>query len=216
MVKMMTDEDDHRQLSSVIHKAIEEGAPMYNKGDIQGCYNVYARAAQVAAAMAPASSEAEALKKAALEAAEAKDAKDSAWIMRRSFDAILALAKPEAAGGTESLSDLLKRTIRQGAPMYDKGDQKGCYELYMEAAKYACEQGHLASSAVGQLLEQATEEATPLGDAGDFDEAAWVSPTNASIAYVCSSSVSFLLFLSFFSSVKGASPFFRRYFGAGI
>jgi hypothetical protein len=175
----MTEDKDHHQLSSVLRKAIEEGAPLYNKNDIQGCYNVYARAAKAAAAMAPASSEeAEKLKTATFEAAKAKDANESAWIMRRCFDAILAQAKPEAkAGGTESLSDLLKRTIRQGAPMYDKGDQKGCYELYMEAAKYACEQEQLARSAVGQLLEQATDEAMPLGDAGDFDEAAWVSPT---------------------------------------
>ena len=59
----------------------------------------------------------------------------------------------------ETLEELLIRTINIGAPIYNKGDKRGCYELYIEAAKHACSQPQLFKAAVGQLLESATEEA---------------------------------------------------------
>lgn len=74
----------------------------------------------------------------------------------------------------ESLEQLLVRTIKEGAPLYNKGEKQKCYDLYFDAAKYACMQEKLSKSAVGQLLEQATDEAMALGSAGDFDEGAWV------------------------------------------
>jgi uncharacterized protein (DUF924 family) len=74
----------------------------------------------------------------------------------------------------ETLEELLVRTVREGAPLYNEGDKKGCYEIYMDSAKHACLQEKLHESAVGQLLEQATDEAMPLAERGDYDEAAWV------------------------------------------
>ena len=74
----------------------------------------------------------------------------------------------------ESLADLLIRTIAEGAPLYNKGDKQACFELYFDAAKWACMQEKITASAVGQLLEQATDEAMPLGDAENYDEGAWV------------------------------------------
>jgi hypothetical protein len=94
-------------------------------------------------------------------------------ILRRCFDLLLQ-GPTTSSEKAESLADLLKRTIREGAPLFNNGDAKGCYELYLEVAQYACEQEKLAQSTVGQLLEQATEEAMPLGEQGDYGEAAWV------------------------------------------
>jgi len=74
----------------------------------------------------------------------------------------------------ESLVGLLKRTINEGAPIYNHGDHKGCHELYLNTANYASKQEYLIHSKVGQLLERATTEAIPLSEAGDYGEAAWV------------------------------------------
>ena len=83
---------------------------------------------------------------------------------------------------SESLADLLKRTIREGAPIYNAGNPQGCYDLYLAAAQQACAQPELNRSAVGQLLEQTIEEAQDVATTGtdttsgggDYDEAAWV------------------------------------------
>jgi uncharacterized protein (DUF924 family) len=74
----------------------------------------------------------------------------------------------------ETLEELLVRTIHEGAPLYNEGDKKGCYELYLDSAQHACLQEQLRESPVGQLLEQAMNEAMPLAKAGSCDEAAWV------------------------------------------
>ena len=156
-----------------LKKAIAEGAPLYNSGNIQGCADVYLKAAKEAAALSLPEflAQSKKLEDAVIEAEKANDAKEAAWILRGCFDSLL---EEPSSGKNESLADLLKRTIREGAPLYNEGDQKGCYEMYMESAKYACGQEQLARSAVGQLLEQATDEAMPLGEAGNFGEAAWV------------------------------------------
>jgi hypothetical protein len=44
----------------------------------------------------------------------------------------------------------------------------------MDSAKHACLQEKLRESGVGQLLEQATNEAMPLDETGYYSEAAWV------------------------------------------
>lgn len=78
----------------------------------------------------------------------------------------------------ESLEDLLIRTINEGAPLYNAGKIKACYDLYLDAGKYACMQEKLTKSVVGQLLEQATDEAMQIvEESQDYNEAAWVLRT---------------------------------------
>ena len=80
----------------------------------------------------------------------------------------------------ESLSSLIRRTIREGAPLFNDGNPQGCFELYLETAKFACEQEKIAASEVGQLLEVAVDEATSV--AGNkqaeskkkYSQAAWI------------------------------------------
>lgn len=159
-----------QSIISLLKNALKKGAPLYNNGDIQGCYEVYSAAAKEAQKLGDSSPE---FQTALDDATKAKDAKESAWILRRCFDSILDDEK-KSKGDVESLSDLLTRTINEGAPLYNEGDKKACYELYLESAKHACEQEQLAESAVGQLLGQACDEAMALGETGDYDEAAWV------------------------------------------
>ena len=74
----------------------------------------------------------------------------------------------------ESLSQLLKRTINEGAPIYNKGKQKECFELYLDVAQFASEQESLQKTAVRQLLQQAIDEATELETRQEWAEGAWV------------------------------------------
>lgn len=74
----------------------------------------------------------------------------------------------------ETLQQLLVRTIHEGVPLYNEGKKEACFNLYFDAAKYACMQEKLAKSTIGMLLEAAADEAMPLGDAGKFNEGAWV------------------------------------------
>lgn len=163
------------QITAMIQKTIAEGAPLYNVGNIQGCACAYLQTAQELMAMIP--SESLHQSKLLQDAIDAKQKTNSdnetAWILRRCFDALLEANK---SGKNESLDDLLKRTMQEGAPLYNEGDHKGCYEMYIESAKYACgqEQRTARRSVVGQLLDQATDEAMILGKTGDYGEAAWV------------------------------------------
>mmetsp|Transcript_16737 Transcript_16737/g.27773 ORF Transcript_16737/g.27773 Transcript_16737/m.27773 type:complete len:666 (+) Transcript_16737:135-2132(+) len=74
----------------------------------------------------------------------------------------------------ESLQELLTRTILEGAPLYNNGDKEGCFNIYFDTTKYACMQAKISESAVGQVLEQAADEAMSLGEADKFGEGAWV------------------------------------------
>ena len=153
------------EIEAVIRKAIQEGAPLYNDGNIQGCIDIYLKAANEISEFSSK------LLAAVDQAEKTKDSQEVVWILLQCFDSILASNKVDE---TESLADLLKRTIRNGAPLYNQGDKQGCFELYMETATFACEQEQLMGSAVGQLLQQATNDAKSLAESGDYCEAAWV------------------------------------------
>ena len=157
-------------LTELLDLTIRDGSPKYNSGDIQGCYETYVKGAQEAQNIAFS----EDLQAAIDQASNSKDPKEAAWVLRRCFDALLEDNNMKPGTHVEPLEDLLRRTIRQGVQVYNQGDTKGCFELYIESARYACEQTEVAQSPVGQLLEQAGDEAKSLGEAGDFDQAAWI------------------------------------------
>jgi len=58
--------------------------------------------------------------------------------------------------------------------MYNEGKKKECFELYLETAKFACQQESLNKTAVGQLLQQAIDEATEVQQQEEWAEGAWV------------------------------------------
>ena len=77
--------------ADVLGSAIQQGAPMYNRGDIRGCAGLYRQAAEAALRL-PSTSEGERMRlRAGLQGAGggASD-QDAAWALRRAFDDVLA------------------------------------------------------------------------------------------------------------------------------
>lgn len=82
----------------------------------------------------------------------------------------------------ESLSQLIRRAINEGAPLYNDGKRKECYEVYMNAIHAATSEPAIADSAFGEMLSQASAEASAIvsaaGSSEDeshaYAEAAWV------------------------------------------
>ena len=73
-----------------IEGAITVGAPLFNKGDAQGCYDTYEKAAlKVVAALKSCPGVRETLLGALSAANKSQDPHEKAWAMRRSFDRIL-------------------------------------------------------------------------------------------------------------------------------
>ena len=144
-----------RATYDAIIQAIAVGAPLYNDGNFEACYRIYAGAAlevnrTVKACAGP---------KAALAAGVANAERlpgwsDKAWAMRDAFDGLLALAEsPHAGGPPERLKPVLAAdalascstterdavarsitaAIEVGAPLYDAGNAEACFRIYAGA-----------------------------------------------------------------------------------
>src|SRR5206468_3857154 len=124
-------------MQAYIGMAISIGAPAYNTGDHQGCFDVYSCTARmVLATIATGPVEArKQLQEALDKCKELDDSNEQAWTMRNAFDAVGEM------GGGPSLSSrevqlYLSLAIRLGAPAYNAGDHRGCYETYACAARF--------------------------------------------------------------------------------
>ena len=121
---------------ALIGQAISIGAPAYNTGDHQGCFDVYsctARAVLATVADVPEPAAAQ-LRDALAKCRELADADARAWAMRHAFDAIGAMG----AGGEvtpRQILALLSMAISLGAPVFNAGDHRGCYEVYACTAR---------------------------------------------------------------------------------
>lgn len=123
-------------MQTYIGMAISIGAPAYNTGDHQGCYDVYACTARMILATITEPPEARAKLREALDkCAELADPNERAWVMRHAFDAIGEMGS--GPGLTVREAQLyLSLAIRLGAPAYNAGDHRGCYETYACAARF--------------------------------------------------------------------------------
>jgi hypothetical protein len=147
-------------MQTYIGMAISIGAPAYNTGDHQGCYDVYAATARMLLATIPKGPEEARVKlRAALDAClKLEDANEQAWAMRHAFDAIGEMGD----GPTLSPRDVqlyLSIAIRLGAPAYNAGDHRGCYETYACAARLLVNAGGTPEpmkTALRAALEQAS------------------------------------------------------------
>lgn len=82
--------DPQEVIRTMISTAIQLGAPVYNSGDLRGCYEIYAATAKMLNRIVDgADDEREVLRDALEEAALESDVNEQAWTMRRAFDAIL-------------------------------------------------------------------------------------------------------------------------------
>ncbi len=118
-----------------IGMAISIGAPAYNVGDRQGCYDVYSATARMIVATVGGPVEAIAKLREALEACAAlEDPNEQAWMLRHAFDAIGEMGETTSLTPRE-VQLYLSLAIRLGAPAYNAGDHRGCYETYACAAR---------------------------------------------------------------------------------
>lgn len=82
--------DSQDVIRTMLASAISLGAPVYNTGDLRGCYDIYVATAKMLYRIVDgADEEREILKEALEEAALEPDVNEQSWIMRRAFDVIL-------------------------------------------------------------------------------------------------------------------------------
>jgi hypothetical protein len=155
------------EIQAWISHAISLGAPAYNHGDQRGCYEVYAATARLLLETVHGAEEArERLREALRGCAVSNNVDEQAWTMRHAFDAVLA---PTPTAGTEEMRALLVQAIQIGAPAYNSGDQRGCYEIYAATTRLivkTCRGGEPAK----ELLQTALERC---GQLDDPDQQAW-------------------------------------------
>lgn len=143
-----------RRIVIIIDAAIDEGAPLYNKGRPQACHEVYVTAARaiergVSGCPGPKQALREGISRASSGSWDAR-----AWAMRHTFDGLVnVINRREAAGERNvprydsSLLDgcshidaglvtlVLTNAIDTGAPLYDQGNAQACFYVYEAAIK---------------------------------------------------------------------------------
>jgi hypothetical protein len=143
-----------------IELAISIGAPAYNLDDRQGCYDVYSCTARMILATLTGAEAAQArLRKALEECATLKEPDKQAWAMRHGFDAVLEMTG--AAGPALTPNDVrrfLATAISIGAPAFNLGDTRGCYEVYACTARLLVYSASVAD-AIKVRLRKSLEQA---------------------------------------------------------
>jgi S1-C subfamily serine protease len=151
--------DRRQEIQTAINDAIEIGAPLYNQGNHEACYRIYAAAALDVNRKLPACP---GPKRALLDGVKRADSlgswTDKAWAMRDAFDGVLDVLKRAHDAGTTAASgggarrkvphhplamldgcthDNLKYignailgAINVGAPLYNQGNIEACYRVY--------------------------------------------------------------------------------------
>lgn len=122
---------------ALIGRAISIGAPAYNTGDRQGCYDVYACTARAVLATVEGLPEPAAarLRDALAACAGLADPDAQAWAMRHAFDAVGELGPGGGELPPRQVLAILSMAISIGAPAFNAGDHRGCYEVYACAAR---------------------------------------------------------------------------------
>merc|ERR1712070_623992 len=141
---------EYSTLQSVIDRleeAIDMGAPIFDAGDQEGCKPIYLAAArELVDANAPMSY----TLRTAIATASSQNGFDGSWTLRRAFDSIIdsvpttttsvTTISPRIQSGTQyltvqSVATRLEEAISVGAPLFDAGDQEGCKQIYLAAAR---------------------------------------------------------------------------------
>ena len=137
-----------------IARAIDVGAPLYNAGNFEACYRIYAGAAlEVERAVKACPGPKAALAAGVANADKLSDWSAKAWAMRDAFDGLLALGQPGASGPPnrpkpalapaalagctsaerEAITNAIGSAIDVGAPLYDAGNAEACFRIYAGA-----------------------------------------------------------------------------------
>jgi hypothetical protein len=165
-------EDALTTVQSYLGQAISIGAPAYNLGDHQGCYEVYACTARLVLAKVTGAEEARQRLRAALARCRGlDDSNRQAWAMRHAFDEIGQMG--DAAGpavGPREARLYVSMAIQIGAPAYNLGDHRGCYEVYACTARMLLRVEGIPEE-MRRLLQDALERASVVPEVG---RQAWI------------------------------------------
>jgi hypothetical protein len=147
---------------ALIGRAISIGAPAYNTGDHQGCFDVYSCTARAILATLPGLPDpAAGLLRDGLARADKLDDPDAqAWAMRHAFDAIGDLGGGGEDGPARPLRVLLSMAVALGAPAFNLGDHRGCYEVYACTARLLVNTPSTPAAAKTALARALVEAAT--------------------------------------------------------
>jgi len=143
---------------SDIQQAISVGAPLYNKGNIEACYRIYAAAAlDIDKSVPSCPGPRRALLDGVATADKGASWDDKAWAMRDAFDGILVVAAKKLGGASDGTAAAVSRqvphypstmlddcrrseisaigtginaAINSGAPLYNSGNVEACYRIY--------------------------------------------------------------------------------------
>lgn len=150
---------------ALIDCAISIGAPAYNAGDHQGCYDVYSCTARTIRTDLPDLPElaADRLHQGLSECLAMDDPDAQAWAMRHAFDAVLEMYD-DLGEVPPAVLAALSAAIRVGAPTYNAGDHRGCYDVYADTARRLLARPDL-SAAAKDVLRGALSEAARLRSA---------------------------------------------------
>lgn len=150
------------QAQALIGMAIGIGAPAYNTGDKQGCYDTYAATAGLVLGLPDLPAEAAAKLREGLDKADGMDdAEGRAWAMRHAFDAVGEMGPGGAGIAPREVKAYLAMAVGVGAPAFNLGDHRGCYEVYATAARLLVNSSSVPD-AVKAPLKAALEAASTL------------------------------------------------------
>ena len=171
-----------------ISNAINVGAPLYNQGNVEACYRIYEGAAlEVQRTVQQCQGPKQTLLSSVDNAKKLAGWSERAWAMRDTFDGLLALAKPTAAGsGTiavtrhiplvplaaidecptqdiTSITESITAAIHSGAPLYNSGNVEACFRIY-EGAISEIDRKHNSCPAARRVLQDGIHNADQVND----------------------------------------------------
>lgn len=140
-------------IRSTIDAAIERGVPAYNAGDAIGCFKIYSTVATSLVSSVDDKAIAELLKAGLQHAQQFRTADSQAWAMRDTLDRCCVCVA-------------IRGGISKGAPLFNDGRQRQCFELYANVAKDCLRVGSVPPPGLEEALMQAQS-------CGDDCDAAW-------------------------------------------
>ncbi|MBX9626847.1 MAG: hypothetical protein K2X82_23810 [Gemmataceae bacterium] len=150
------------QAQALIGMAVGIGAPAYNTGDKQGCYEVYAATAGLVLGLPDLPEDAAAKLRDALDKSDGLDDPEAqAWALRHAFDAVGEMGPGGAGLAPREVKAYLAMAVGVGAPAFNLGDHRGCYEVYATAARLLVNSAAVPD-AVKEPLQAALEKASTI------------------------------------------------------